>query len=745
MAVGKSVPMLDSVARVTGTVPYAIGLRLPDMLTARVLRCPVPHARIIHLNTTAAEHLPGMVAVVTAADFDRPGGPALLLGFRSKDQPLVARDRVRYIGEPVALVAAETAEIAEAALGLIEVKYEELPAVYDAVEAMQPEAPTVHDSSPNNCFVHAKLRHGDIEAGFAEADEIIEETFTSPVAQQTSLEPHVAAAQWTDSELTVWSAAQAPYIVRRVLAEIFDLPPDAVRVIVPPLGGGYGGKGHVRIEPLAAALAWKVGGHPVKLTLNRAEEFVTVTKHAATISIKTGVKRDGTFTARQVTLHWNGGAYADASPMLVRAGMARAVGPYRIPAVRVDSFGIYTNLPPAAAYRGAMSSQATWAYESHMDTIAYRLGLDPLDLRLKNLLRSGEQFATGETLHDVHFVECLEAAARGLGWRRTDKQRDTGTTRRGRGLAVMMKSTIPTSSSQCRLVLDEAGHLILYTSTVEMGQGSHTALAQIAAEAAGVPFEMVSVVGPDTAQTPFDATTSASRSTTMMGGAILDGAQKLKQKLIEAAVPLFELPPEELGAGDGYVFAPAQAETRMSYADVLRRNRIETLDALGEFGTRAGLDPETGQGIASPHWHQGAGACEVEVDIETGKVHVRRYHATSFAGRVVNPRLAQLQNDGNVIFGMGPALLEEMVTDHGQVVNANLSDYMIPSFLDAPLELESITLETEGGEFHGIGEMTLPPVAPAIANAVFDAVGVRIRDLPISAEKVLRAMTNGEQ
>jgi CO/xanthine dehydrogenase Mo-binding subunit len=744
MAVGKSVPMLDSIARVTGTVPYAANLRLPDMLTAKVLRSPIPHARIVRLDASAAERLPGVAAVLTAADLDRPGGPASHFGLQIKDQPLVARNRVRYVGEPVALVAAEDTETAETALALIDVEYEELPAVYDAVNAMQADAPVLHDAYLDNCFMHAKLRHGDVEAGFAEADQIIQETFTSPMAQQTALEPHVALAQWTEGQLTVWSAAQAPYIVRRVLAEIFDLPPDAVRVIVPPLGGGYGGKGHVRIEPLVAALAWKVGRRPVKLTLNRAEEFVTVTKHAATINIKTGVKRDGTFTARQVTLHWNGGAYADASPMLVRASIGRAVGPYRIPVVRVDAYGTYTNLPSAAAYRGAMSSQTTWAYESHMDTIAHHLGLDPLDLRLKNLLRSGEQFATGETMHDVHFVECLEAAARGLGWRQTDRRSDTGPIRRGRGLAVMMKSTAPTSKSECRLVLDAAGQLTLYTSTVEMGQGAHTALAQIAAEATGIPFEMISVVGPDTALTPFDTTTSASRSTNMMGSAILDGAEKLKQKLIETAVPLFELPPEELSTGDGYVFAIPQPETRMSYAEVMRRNGIDALDAQGEFQTKAGLDPETGQGIASPHWHQGAGACEVEVDTETGKVRVLRYHAASFAGRVVNPRLAQLQNDGNVIYGMGPALLEEVVTDHGQVINSNLSDYMIPSFLDTPPELESITLETEDGEFHGIGEMTLPPVAPAIANAVFDAVGVRIRDLPISAEKVLRAMSDGE-
>ncbi|MFQ5611077.1 MAG: xanthine dehydrogenase family protein molybdopterin-binding subunit [Anaerolineae bacterium] len=745
MAVGKSLPMLDSVARVTGALPYAANLKLPDMLVAGVLRSPLPHARILRLDASAAERLSGVAAVVTAAGLDRPGGPALFYGVGLKDQPLLARDRVRYVGEPLALVAAETAEIVEAALALIEVEYEELPAVYDAVEAAQPGAPVCHEAYPDNCFVHAKLRHGDVEAGFAEADEIIEETFTSPAAQHASLEPHVTAAQWAGGQLTVWSATQAPYIVRRVLAETFGLPPEAVRVIVSPLGGGYGGKGHVRIEPLAAALAWQSGGRPVKLALSRAEEFVTVTKHAATITIKTGVRRDGTFTARQIRLFWNAGAYADASPALVRGGMVRAVGPYRIPAVRVDSYGVYTNLPPAAAFRGAMSSQATWAYESHLDSIAHRLGLDPLELRLKNLLRSGERFCTGETLHDVHFVECLQTVAEGLGWGQPEQKAETGPTRRGRGLAVMMKSTIPTSKSECRLALDAGGRLTLYTSTVEMGQGAHTALAQIAAEAVGVPVERVSVVGPDTALTPYDATTSASRATNMMGNAILDGAGKLKQKLLEAATLVFELPPEELSAAGGQVFARTGPDARCSYADVLRRNGLEAIEAAGEFQTRAGLDPETGQGVTSHHWHQGAGACEVEVDTETGKVRVLRYQSASFAGRVVNPRLARLQNDGNVIYGLGQALFEEVAFDHGQVVNANLSDYMLPSFLDAPLELESAALESEGGEFHGIGEMTLPPVAPAIANAIFDAVGARVRDLPLSAGIILRAIHDDQR
>jgi CO/xanthine dehydrogenase Mo-binding subunit len=306
----------------------------------------------------------------------------------------------------------------------------------------------------------------------------------------------------------------------------------------------------------------------------------------------------------------------------------------------------------------------------------------------------------------------------------------------------MMKSTIPTSRSECRLQLKAQGQLTLFTSTVEMGQGAHTVLAQIAAEAMEMPFEAVAVVGPDTAQTPFDSTTSAARSTSMMGTAILKGAEALRQKIIEAAVPLFEQPAEELSLSGGYIISKGQPNQRMSYQEVLQRNRYEALQALGEFKTKGGLDPETGQGLSTPHWHQGAGACEVEVDTETGKVTVLRYTAASFAGRVVNPQLARLQNDGNVIFGLGPALLEEVIIDEGQIVNPNLSDYLIPSFLDIPDQLESLSLEADHGEFHGIGEMTLPPVAPAIANAVFDAVGIRIRDLPLTAEKVLRALNN---
>ncbi len=728
MTIGKSIPMLDALARVTGTVDYMINLQLPEMLIGKIVRSQSPHANLLKVDTTEALRVPGVVAILTGADL----GPNSLYGASIKDQGVVAIDTVRYVGEPIAAIAAESEEAAEEAAMLLDIEYDELPAVFDGQKAIQPGAPVLHKNYPNNIFIHSKLRHGDIEAAFAEADEIFEDTFTSPPAQQSSLEPHVTAARWDGNKLTIWTGSQAPYLVRRVVAGILGIEQESVRVIVPPLGGGYGGKGHIRIEPIVAAMARKTGGRPVKFVLSRAEEFVTVTKHAASITLKTGVRRDGTFTARQVTIYWNGGAYADASPMLVPQGMVRSVGPYRIPAVHVDSYGIYTNLPPAGAYRGAMSSQTTWAYESQMDIIAHKMGWDPLEFRLKNLFISGDHFATGEELHDVHFIECLEASAKPLGAKPEDSTR-----RIGRGYGVMMKSTISTSKSQARLRLADDGTVTLFTSTVEMGQGGHTAMAQITAEALGLPVEMVRVVGPDTDVTPFDSTTSASRSTNMMGNAVMAAGSAVSRKLIELAAPLLETPPEELRLENGHVVAE---DTSISFADVLKRNGLDSLEESGEYATAFKMDPETGQGVSTPHWHQGAGAAEVEVNTETGRVTIMRYSAASFAGKVVNPHLAQMQNDGNVVYGLGPAMMEEIVFDGGQPTNPNLADYPIPSIRDIPPELISICIESEEGEMHGIGEMTLPPVAPAIANAIEDAVGVRIKDLPITAEKVLRAL-----
>jgi len=738
MAIGSAIPLLDAEARVRGTLPYAANLSFPGMLHGRILRSPYPHARIVRVEAGEAAALPGVAAVVTRDDFG-PGGLQAVYG-SGKDETVVAIERVRFVGEPVALVAAETEEIAAAALELIRVEYQELPAVFDVSEAMQAGSPLLHPESPANLLGHAKLRRGDVEVGFAEADEIIEETYTSPLAQQAALEQQVAIGEWRQGQLRMWTATQSPFTVRREVAQVLRLDPAQVRIIVPPLGGGFGGKGNVRTQPQAAALAWKAGGRPVKLMLSREEEFVTVTKHAVTIHIKSGVRRDGRLTARQVEVCWNVGAYASSSKYLTAAGMLRSIGPYRIPNVKVDSYGVYTNLPPAAAYRGAMSSQGAWAHESHMDSIAHRLGMDPLAFRLQNILHDDDQFATGETVHDVHFADCLEAVARPIGWGEPFEREPAPRRRRGRGLAVMMKHTLSTSRSECALELDGSGRMTLYTSSVEMGQGAHTALAQICAHELGLPAAAVAVNGPDTAVSPYDAQTASSRTAFMMGNAIRDAASALKGQLVELAAPLLGQPTERLAAGQGVVFIEAEPGTNLPYAEVLRRSGSGRLRAEGSFQTEGGLDPETGQGVATPHWHQGAGACEVEVDLDTGKVTVLRYHAAAFAGKVINPELAKLQNDGNVIYGLGPTFMEEMVVDSGQVLNANLSDYRIPSFLDLPRELGSVLLEADGSQIHGLGEMTLPPVAPAIANAVCDAVGLRLYSLPITAEKVFRGL-----
>lgn len=742
MAVGSSVPLLDAEARVRGNLPYAADLRLPDMLHARILRSPYPHARIAHIEASEAAALPGVAAIVTRDDFGH-GGLNPVYG-SGRDETVVAIERVRFIGEPVALVAAETEKIAEAALDLIRVDYQELPAVFDAFEALQAGAPVLHPEYPGNLLGHSKLRHGDLEAGFAEADEIIEETYSSPLAQQSALEQQVSIGQWLDGKLRMWTASQSPFTVRREVAHVLGLEPDQVQIIVPPLGGGFGGKGNVRTQPHAAALARKVGGRPVRLMLSREEEFVTVTKHAVTLKISSGVRRDGRLTARLIEGYWNAGAYASSSKHLLSAGMLRSIGPYRIPNVKADCFGVYTNLPPAAAYRGAMSSQGAWAHESHMDSIAHRLGMDPLELRRRNTLRDGDRFATGETVHDVHFMRCLEAVAEPLGWGEPFVREPAPRRRRGRGLAVMMKHTISTSRSQCALELDASGRLTLFTSSVEMGQGAHTTLAQICADEMGLRLADVAVNGPDTALSPFDSQTASSRTAFMMGNAVRDGANALKHKFIRLAAPLLEEPPEGLAAGNGVIFIRARPGECLSYDEVLARSGMQRLRAEGSFQTEGGIDPETGQGIATPHWHQGAGACEVEIDLDTGKVTVLRYYASAFAGKVINPELAKLQNDGNVIHGLGPTFMEEMVHDSGQILNANLSDYRIPSLPDLPGELGSVLLESEGSQIHGLGEMTLPPVAPAIGNAIFDALQLRIRDLPITPEKVLRALVEGQ-
>ena len=747
--------MIDAVERVTGRVPYTIDIAVPGMLHAKLLRSTVPHARIRSIDVTRARAVPGVVAVVTGADVVARGDIQPYYGPIFRDQPVLAIDKVRYVGEPVAAVVAVDLDAAQEAIDAIEVEYDELPAAFSLEDALADGAPLVHEEPPRtgqtfadvivdakpgtNICNHFRLRKGDVETGFGEADEVFEHTFTSPPVQHVPMETHACVADVRDGRVTVWAGAQIPFVVRSQLAEIFGIPQNRVRVIVPTLGGGYGAKCYPKIEPVTAVLSL-FARRPVRLHLTREEEFVTITKHGVRIAMKTGVRRDGTITARQSTCHFNTGAYGDIGPRLIKNGGYGTGGPHHIPNVSVDSYAVYTNIAPAGAFRGYGINQAAWAYETQMDMIAEQLGLDPVEFRLRNLLVDGQRVMTGEEMHDAHFRELTERAAGWIGWDGGSAVRE-GSKVRAKGVTCIIKGSVTPSTSTASAKLNEDGSLDVLTSSVEMGQGMHMTLALFAAERLGIPPDRINVTTPDTDVTPYDQQTSSSRTTHSMGNAVVGAVDEIRAQLIRLAAEEMEISPADLELADGTVRPKGAPDRAIEFGEIVRRSRSGNLLGSSTFRTEGGLDPETGLGIGSVHWHQAAGAAEVEVDLETGKVDILRYHAGVYAGRIMNPVQAELQTEGNVAFGVGQALFEEMLFDGGQLQNGNLGDYMIASIADMPAELNADVLEHRASnDVHGIGETSLPPVMPAVGNAVYNATGVRITDLPITPEKVLRGL-----
>jgi CO/xanthine dehydrogenase Mo-binding subunit len=748
--------MLDALERVTGRVPYAIDIEVPGMLHARLLRSAMAHARIRSIDVSRARAVPGVAVVLTGEDLAARSDIQPWFGPVFRDQPILAMGKVRYVGEPVVAVAAVDLDAAQEALDLVDIEYEELPAVFGVEDALAENAPLVHEEPPRigqtfadliidakggtNVCNHFKLRKGDVEAGFAEADEVFEDLFTSPPVQHVPLETHACVADVRDGRVTVWTGAQIPFVVRSQLAEIFGLPQTRVRVIVPTLGGGYGAKTYPKIEPLTAALSF-VARRPVRLHLTREEEFVTITKHGVRIRMRTGVKRDGTITARQSVCQFNTGAYADIGPRLIKNGGYGTGGPHHIPNVWVDSYAVYTNIAPAGAFRGYGVSQAAWAYETQMDMIADKLGLDPLEFRLRNLLVDGQRVMTGEPMFDAHFRDLLGRAAAWIGWDGGEQPARTGSKVRAKGLSCIIKGTVTPSTSTASAKLNDDASLDVLTSSVEMGQGMHASIALMASQRMGVPVGNVNVSSPDTDVTPYDQQTSSSRTTHAMGTAVMGAVDQIREQLVALASDQLEINPADLELDGGVVRVKGSPDRSIGFGDLIRRSRSGNLLGSSTFRTEGGLDADTGLGIGSVHWHQAAGAAEVEVDLETGRVDVLRYHAGVYAGRIINPVQAELQTEGNVAFGLGQALFEEMVYDDGQLQNGNLGDYMIASIEDLPAELHTDVLEhLEANDIHGIGETSLPPVMPAIGNAVYRATGVRITDLPITPEKVLRGL-----
>ena len=607
-----------------------------------------------------------------------------------------------------------------------------------------PISPSSNRSTAPTSALTSELNRGDIDKGFAEAEQIFEDTFTLPATQHCFLETHACIASVEPGgRITVWATTQNPFVVRTQLANIFKVPVSKVRVIVPYLGGGYGGKVYPKVEPITVALAQKAG-RPVRVVLSREEVFYTITKHAAVIRMKTGVKKDGTLIARECEIHLDTGAYAEIGPRVAKKSGYTAAGPYRIPNLKIDSYSVYTNKPPAGAFRGFGVSQSAWAVESQMDIIAAALKIDPLELRKQNGYNEGDKFVTDETLRAVGLKECLDEVAGSIGWedksfKSSKVQGSTGTSlRRGKGLACMIKATITPSISCAVVKLNEDASLSIYAGTVEMGQGSETVLAQIAGKELGIPLQTIQVLGVDTDVVPYDLTTSSSRSTFHMGKAVQLAAQDIMRQLKQIVVKEYKVPEDKVSFADGKIRLP---ETQLDYAEVMfKRFGMQGGTLVGEGQVKTSTKDEFGEKSTSAFWFLAAGAAEVEVDIDTGKFKLIKYATAVDVGKALNPLGCRQQLAGAVITGIGQAMFEEIAYDNGQLINPNLVDYVLPSLGDMPPVIDPICVEVpdRNGPFgaKGIGESALIPVAPAIANAIYDAVGVRIKDLPIKAEKI---------
>ena len=793
-AVGSDVPRVDGNAKVSGSAQYTADIELPGMLHAKALRSPHPHAKLVSVDVSKAAALPGVIAVVTRDDLE---GLNPYYGAVVEDQPVLAIDRVRCVGDIVAAVAAEEREIAEEAVELIEVEYEPLPAVFDVVEAAAPGAPILHEerfetqaavfreqlnlnAGGNVCSVF-RAADGDVDRGFAEADEIFENTYRMPPVQHGHIEPHVATAVWeSPNRLVVHTPCQNAVGLQEQLARIFDLPESGVRVVVPFVGGGYGGKTHARLEPVTALLARKAG-RPVQWVLTREEVFLTGRRYGGFVRMKTGFKRDGALVAREVEVFYDLGAYALSGPANAKTGSYVASGPYRVPNRRLTTYAVYTNLPPAGPYRGVGVPHVAWAYESEMDRIARHLGMDPLELRLNNLLQEGDVFVTGESLVSVGISDCLRQAAAGIGWRGREEQAagDGGETgaappdtagaenagrdadsnatrplhgvrslRHGKGLAVIMKSTTTPTASAASVRLNGDGSVMLLTSSTEIGQGVRTCLAQIVADGLGMPVDRVTVSAPDTDVTPYDKSTSSSRTTFHMGNAALRAAEEVREQLLEAGAQALEVDKADLELGVEGVSVRGVPGRSLTVPQLLR---VKYGDSVGSvfgscnFQVKGGLDPKTGKGKAAAFWFFSACGAEVEVDVETGKVRVLNIATSVDVGKAINPLQCWLQNEGSMLEALGAAFFEEMVFEQGQPVNGTLLEYMLPSMEDHPDRFQSLLVETPhpDGPFgaKGAGEAVIPAVAPAIGNAVANALGgVHITELPLRPERIVAAL-----
>ncbi len=759
-AVGQPLPRPDAVEKVTGTAKYADDLSFPGMLYGATLRSPYPYARIKRIDTSKAKALPGVRAVLTHEDV--PGRK--VHGLVHKDWPVLCWDVVRYVGDAVAIVAADTQEIADEALKLIEVEYEPLEPVTTPLQALQPDAPVLHPEHPTgNLLKHIKVRHGNVEQGFAEADVIVERTFHTPRTEHAFLEPEcsVAVPAGYDEEhpkLTIYVGSQIPYADREQVAAALGLPEDAVRIRATMIGGGFGGKEDITAQIHAALLA-QATGRPVKILYTRAESLrVHPKRHPTQIRVKMGARRDGTITAVEATLYGDTGAYASLGDKVMTRATTHATGPYAVPHAKIDCFAMYTNNPPAGAFRGFGVTQSAFAVESTIDILAEALGMDPVELRRKNALRVGTTTATGQVLREsVGLLQCMDLVERKV--RELTGGEDPWQPRpvpgaphkvRAWGFAAAFKNTglgggAPDKAT-AEVVAFEDGSVEVRIASAEIGQGLVGVLAQIAAEELGLPFHRVRVYLSDTDITPDGGPTTASRQTFVSGNACRFASRRLREALALVAAERLDAPPDALVFEEGMVRYNGKGVT---FREVVRWAREEGRDTAMQYEYWAPKTQPLGEG-GDMHvaFSFGVQAAEVEVDTETGEVKVLRVVSAHDVGRAINPLALLGQIEGGIVMGLGNALTEHFIVEEGQPWVRRLGQYRMPGIAHMPKMISFIVEdEVSSGPFgaKGVGELSSIPTSPAITNAIYNAVGVRILTLPVDQDALLRAIKEGRK
>jgi len=752
--IGKRLRKKDGREKVTGRAIYGQDLVLPRMLAGKILYSPYPHAKIRSIDTSKAKRVPGVRVILTGDDI-----PDIRIGFIKDNMP-INKGIVRWAGDEIAAVAAESEEAAEEAIALIEVDYEELPAVFTPEEALAEGAPILHEGRKSNRIdeICRTYRKGDIEEGFAKSDIVLEETYHLQHMQHCTMGTYFCAASFDASgRLTVWSPTQVPFILQRDIADAMGINGRDIRILQPTIGGAFGkALDMYSFEVITVLLAQKAA-RPVKIVFTREEEFsIACKRQAAQITLKHGVTKDGKLMARKVDILMNAGAYVSWGP-LSSWTMVQTFGSfYEVPHIDFLCTPVYTNMPICGSMRGYGNPQAHFALESQMDMLAEELGMDAVEFRKINANEPYKTTEQGIGITSCGYIECLDAASEGIGWKekRGKQTSQTPNKVRGIGLAGMWHvgggSRIYRSDGCGAIVkIDDFGNVFLLTGASEIGQGSDTSLCQIVADVLGVPYDRISLVNNDTDVTPWDVGCHASRTTFIGGKAALFAARDARNQILEAAGEVFEISPEDLDIYDGVVFPKDAPSKGMPFEKVVRRKHFQSGGDLiigkGFYDPPTTLlSPKDSHGNVSAAYTFASQAVEVEVDTETGQVAVINASVAHDIGKTINPVGLEGQIEGGVVMGLGYALFEESEIEEGRVINPTFADYHLPTSLDAPpLQIKMVETDDPEGPFgaKGIGECASIALAPAIANAIYDAVGVRVYSLPMTPQKVYQAIT----